>query len=176
MPSTRKLAGLEHDMLYAAEDRMPCTAWDRFAVRRHRDLLYCTPRELAIPCQPCHWDWSTSLSLGELGQLHMVRAAHGGLAAARLPQHLSVGFRPAAETLLSTIRGQQRKLKKLLQKTDVLPWWRDRVPLVASEGVLLAIGDWWLSEEFAAAAGEAALRVQWRGGPAVRAVTVRDNQ
>jgi tRNA(Ile)-lysidine synthase len=172
MPSTRKLAGLEHDMLYAAGDRMPCTEWDRFAVRRHRDLLYCTARELTAACQPLHWCWSTSLSLGELGQLHMVHAARGGLALGRLPQQLSVGFRPAVETLLSTTGGQQRKLKKLLQKADVLPWWRDRVPLVTSEGVLLAIGDWWLSEEFAAAAGEAAVRVQWQGGPAVRAVKV----
>lgn len=172
MPSTRKLAGLEHDMLYAAEDRMPCTEWDRFAVRRHRDLLYCTARELIVPCQPLHWGWSTSLSLGELGQLSMVDAAHGGLAPGRLPQELSVGFRPAVETLLSTASGQQRKLKKLLQKADVLPWWRDRVPLVVSGGVLLAIGDWWLSEEFAAAAGDAAVRVQWQGGPVVRAVKV----
>jgi tRNA(Ile)-lysidine synthase len=172
-PSTRKLAGLEHDMLGAARDRVPCTEWDRFAVRKHRDLLYCTARELIPPGQRQRWDWSTTLSLGALGELSLVPAVRGGLAAARLPPQVSVAFRPAAESLLSTAGGQQRKLKRLLQKADVLPWWRDRVPVLVNEGVLLAVGDWWVSEKFAAVAGEPGVRVCWKDGPAIRAVSLR---
>lgn len=167
MPATRKLASLEHDMLTAAGDRLPCTEWDEVAVRRHRDLLYCTPRVPTPPCQPVTWDWSTELSLGALGSLRMVSAESGGLAVARLPQHLSVAFRPAVEALRSGNRG---KLKKRLQKANVLPWCRDQVPLVFAEGALLAIGDWWLSEKLAAPAGTAGVRIEWRDAPQVRAV------
>jgi len=169
-PSTRKLAGLEHDMLSAGRDRQPCTEWDRFAVRRHRDLLYCLPRELLPAGGARLWEWSTPLALGELGALSMVPAVRGGLALERLPPQLLVVFRPAAEELLGRSPGQRRKLKKLLQRSDVLPWWRDRVPLVVSEGVLLAVGDWWLSEKFVAV-GATGMRIQWQGGPVVRAVT-----
>jgi tRNA(Ile)-lysidine synthase len=168
-PSTRKLAGLEHDMLCAGGDRLPCTTWDRFAVRRYRDLLYCMPRELALPPEPLSWNGSP-LSLGALGELLIVRSEQGGLASAQLAPEVSVAFRPAAEKLLFAARGQQHKLKKLLQRADVLPWCRDRVPLVISKGWLLAVGDWWVSEEFAALAGTAGLRIQWQGGPRVRAL------
>lgn len=169
MPSARKLAGLEHDMLAAAGDRVPCTQWDRVAVRRHRDLLYCTPRQLMSPPEPRSWDWTAPLSLGELGVLHMVPGAAGGLATARLPPQVLVAFRPAAEMLLGRGSGGQRKLKKLLQKSAVLPWWRDCVPLVSSAGALLSVGDWWVSEKFAARAHEPAVCVHWQGAPAVRA-------
>lgn len=40
IPSTRKLAGLEHDMLAAREDRHPVVTWQGGEVRRRRGLLY----------------------------------------------------------------------------------------------------------------------------------------
>jgi len=170
MPSTRKLASMEHDMLAARRDRLPCTEWDRCAVRRHRDLLYCTAAEPAVSCQPLLWEWSTPLSLGPLGCLQAEVVESGGLATSRLPQHLSVCFRPDAERALFAARGQQGKLKKLLQKAQVLPWCRDQVPLVLLDGWLLAIGDWWLSEKFTAPAGEQGVRFVWREQPRIRAV------
>ncbi len=40
IPSTRKLASLEHDMLVAREDRHPVVTWQGAEVRRRRGLLY----------------------------------------------------------------------------------------------------------------------------------------
>jgi tRNA(Ile)-lysidine synthase len=36
VPSTRKLATIERDLLIAREDRLPCVEWDDVEVRRHR--------------------------------------------------------------------------------------------------------------------------------------------
>ena len=58
-----------------------------------------------------------------------------------------------------------RKLKKLLQDAGVLPWWRDRVPLIYAAERLVAVGDLWIAEEFAARGGEDALRIVWEERP-----------
>ena len=166
-PSTRKLAGMEHDMLSARPDRLPCTEWDHFAVRRYRDLLYCLSNDAAPICQPLLWNWSMPLSLGPLGQLQTQPVTGGGLAVARLPQTLLVCCRPDAER--SARRGQAGKLKKLLQKADVLPWYRDQVPVALLDGQLLSVGDWWLSSRFKAGAGEPGVRVVWSEQPHIRA-------
>lgn len=169
MPSTRKLAGLEHDMLTAGHDRMPCTTWDQFAVRRHRDLLYCTPRAMTEPCRPQSWDWSTPLPLGALGSLHTAAVQGAGLAQARLGSRIQVCFRPHSADALSAVRGQQGKLKKLLHQAQVLPWCRDQVPLLVIDGWLAALGDWWVSEKFAARGAEAGVRILWQDAPTIRA-------
>lgn len=160
-PSTRKLLALEHDMLLAQEDRLPCVQWDDFEVRRHRGLLYAArqlPAMVGLPA-PLSWHWRSALALpAGLGRLEMT-PAQGGLAQARLPECLQVAFRSGGEVL-------HRKLKKLLYEAAVLPWWRDRVPLIHAAGQLVAVGDLWIAAELAAGPGEQGLRILWRDRPA----------
>lgn len=170
MPSTRVLHALEHDMLLAAHDRVPCVHWQGAEVHRHRDLLYV---EQAMPygdaTQPLSWRWQQELSLpGSLGSLSMslpqARAGEPpyGLARARLPTELTVRFRDGGERIRLPGDKHHRALKKLLQESAVLPWWREHLPLIYAQDKLVAVADLWVSHEFAAHDTEPAVYVLWQ--------------
>lgn len=170
-PSTRKLAAIEHDMLMARDDRVPCALWDDAELRRHRGLLYCLPRQGQLAAGT-HLQWQTSGPLplpAQLGRLRLIPAGQGGLAPGRLRPTLEVRFRAGGELFRPAGDAHHRKLKKLLQSSDVLPWWRDRLPLIYCDSELVAVADLWTAHEFAAAAGEPGMAVLWEDGPRIRA-------
>lgn len=172
VPSTRKLAAIERDMLVARDDRLPCIEWDDAQVRRHGGLLYCMARQPPFETRDAlEWNVSQVLELpAELGRLRMQPDAFGGVASARLPEALQIHFRQGGEALQPAGDAHHRKLKKLLQAAGVLPWWRDRVPLIYCAERLVAVGDLWIAEEFAARAGEDALRIVWEGKPKLEGI------
>lgn len=169
-PSTRKLAAIEHDMLSASADRIPCTGWDGWEIRRYRELLYCEPELPEIDLdQRLQWQVSNSLALpSKLGELRLVNSASGGLSAAKIGATLEVRFRVGGESLQPAGDDHHRKLKKLLQAAAIPPWWRDRLPLIYARDRLLAVGDLWIESEFAANAGEPAFTVAWQGRPPIQ--------
>ena len=173
VPSTRKLATIERDLLIAREDRLPCVEWDNVQVRRHRGLLYCMRQRPPFePADALTWNVSQVLELpAQLGRLRVERNALGGVAASRLPAAVQVHFRQGGEELQPAGDAHHRKLKKLLQDASVLPWWRDRVPLIYAAERLVAVGDLWIAEEFAARGGEDALRIVWEERPQIEAVS-----
>ncbi|HMN47439.1 MAG TPA: tRNA lysidine(34) synthetase TilS [Povalibacter sp.] len=171
-PSTRKLLALEHDMLAAQEDRLPVIEWDGFEVRRFRGLLYGdrVRRGSSHEAVSFDWEWSRPLVLPDkLGSLH-VQPGHGaGLARALLPRTLRVAFRQGGEVLQPAGDPHRRDLKKLLQAADILPWWRNRLPLLWVDDRLAAVGDLWTADEFAADADEEGVQVVWQGKPRIQA-------
>ncbi|MBL8269611.1 tRNA lysidine(34) synthetase TilS [Steroidobacter sp.] len=175
-PSTRKLAAIEHDMLAASQDRVPCIAWDGWELRRHRGWLYCEPQLPALDAeQVLDWHRQSSLDLpASLGRLRMVPAEAGALSAAKLPATLTVRFRAGGETLQPVGHAFHHKLKKLLQASAILPWWRERVPLIYAGQQLVAVGDLWIAAEFAAADGEPGMTIAWEPRPSL--VATRPNR
>jgi tRNA(Ile)-lysidine synthase len=172
-PSTRKLAAIEHDMLVASADRTPCVSWDGWQMHRHRGWLYCEPQLPVLDAdQEISWPHQEPLVLpAGLGTLRMTASASGGLDPARLPPTLTVRFRAGGETLRPVGHAFHHKLKKLLQAADILPWWRERLPLIHAGRQLAAVGDLWVAAEFTVEAGKPGLAVVWEQRPAVVAHT-----
>jgi tRNA(Ile)-lysidine synthase len=183
MPTTRILHALEHDMLQAAEDRVPCTQWQDVAVHRYRDRLYLERHSDAPPLLEMIWLWRNELCLpATLGALcikessvrdvhddaRQVRAAQR-VSLARLPNELTVRFRQGGERIRLSGEHYHHQLKKLLQESAVLPWWRDRLPLIYVGEELVAVADLWVSAEFAAREGEVGGVLGWQGRPNILA-------
>jgi tRNA(Ile)-lysidine synthase len=170
-PSTRKLAALELDVSVAREDRVPCIAWDDFAVRRYRGVLYCDRWHTAPPsATSLAWNASQPLALpGNLGHLRAQIESSGGLAAAACERGLRVGFRAGSATIRPIGDTHHRSLKKLFQSAGILPWWRAHIPLLFVGADLAAVGDLWVAAEFAARAGEPGVRIVWEGRPRIEA-------
>ncbi|GFE87873.1 tRNA lysidine(34) synthetase TilS [Steroidobacter agaridevorans] len=168
-PSTRKLAGIEHDMLAASMDRVPCVGWDGWEMRRHRGWLYCEQKLPALDTgQAIAWPAHAPLQLpAGLGSLRISPGEPGRLSAAKLPATLTVRFREGGETIQPVGHAIHHKLKKLLQASAVLPWWRERLPLVYAGKQLVAVGDLWIADEFAATDGEPAVSIVWEHRPAI---------
>lgn len=172
MPSTRVLYSLEHDMLQSAHDRVPYVQWQGAEVHRHRDLLYVEqPLSDWDATVQLDWQWQQELLLpSELGSLSVANHEspqpadrHAtGIASARLPQQLSVRFRDGGERIRLPGEKHHRALKKLLQESSVLPWWRECLPLIYAGDKLVAIADLWVSHEFAAKRDEPAVYLVWQ--------------
>lgn len=153
----------------AGQDRNPCIDWAGAEVRRYGGLLYAQPRLGAVPVgfrvKP-----GTTYPVGEgLGQLSLVPAIGEGIRAGLCgPEGLKVAFREGGESCRPAGRAHARPLKKWLQEMQVLPWLRDRLPLVyggAAGGELLAVAGLFACEPHAARAGEPGLRIEWRDHP-----------
>jgi tRNA(Ile)-lysidine synthase len=135
-PSAGKLASIEHDILHAAYDRTPCIECDGQFVRRHRDLLYCTPQVPNPPGNELVWNPREPLGIPHLGTL----VAHFDEPVAA-SDRWTVRFREGGESVAA--RTHHQKLKHLLQEQRVLPWWRGAVPLIYEAEELIAVGDFW---------------------------------
>lgn len=170
VPSTRKLAALEHDMLMAEDDRTPCVQWDDVEVRRHRRLLYCMRKPLGDAVMNFEWHWQSPVALSAAPGVLRAEIAHGrGLDPASLPPRLWIRTRVGGERIHLPGQEHHRELKKLLQEANVLPWWRDRLPLLYADDTLIAVADLWIDRAFAATKDQPGVMVVWDGRPELTA-------
>jgi tRNA(Ile)-lysidine synthase len=109
--------------------------------------------------------------VGPEGRVALVAARDGdGLPQSWLERGLTLKFRGGGERFRPRGRDHHHSLKHLFQESGVVPWMRDRVPLLYRGDELAAIGDLWVSADVdLAPASEPRWRVQWTDHPAVRA-------
>jgi tRNA(Ile)-lysidine synthase len=169
VPSARTLAALMHDVTRAAGDRVPCVNWPGARVYRYRGRLFGAAGGHETTDVPTGGAWSagTVIDLGSFGRLELRPATGTGLSRARLPHELQVTSRVAGELFRPAGAGHHRPLRKWLQERGVLPWVRQRVPLVIAHGEIAAIGDLAYGHGFDAQPGEPSWVVAWHGRPAL---------
>jgi tRNA(Ile)-lysidine synthase len=83
---------------------------------------------------------------------------------------LTLRFRSGGERFRPHGREHHHSLKGLFQEEGVVPWMRERVPLLYRGDELAAIGDLWIGADAAGApASEPRWRVRWTQHPILRA-------
>ncbi|WOX05174.1 tRNA lysidine(34) synthetase TilS [Microbulbifer pacificus] len=126
----------------AADDAVPEVLLGGQVLRRYRDRLYLTPQ--LLPLGPGEegerqWDGKSELDLTGGWTLCAGDSWPAG--------DYTVRFRSGGERAKPRERHHSQTLKKLLQEYGLAPWLRDRVPLVFRNGILLAVGDLFVTEE-----------------------------
>ena len=164
VPTALQLDNILDEVLRARPDAQPEVRWPGGSARRHRSCLYLLPDELAVrlPEGPIT---GSQVKLGSgLGSLQFEPGAERGLNPALVGPRLRLQARKGGEKI--RVDGQQhtKKLKKLLQEEGIVPWMRDRIPLVYSGDELVAVGDLWVAADSAASPGVA---LRWDGRPAL---------
>ncbi len=163
-PTTLQLERILDEVIPARVDAQPLVRWPGASVRRYRNGLYLLPENLAdaVESAPLMGD---ELQLGAgLGALRFESGADIGLSEELLSAGSEIRARMGGEEFRPQGQSHTRKLKKLLQEEAVVPWMRDRLPLVYSGERLLAVGDLWLAEDAVTRPGVA---VRWIGRPAL---------
>ena len=157
LPGAARLASVIDSVLGAREDAQPLVAWQGGEVRRYRGRLYLLP-----PLGEPSWPPGESLlgtrptALGPgLGALRLVSGASRGLSNAIVERGLSIRARTGGESIKPAGQAHTRKLKKLLQDTGVVPWMRDRLPLVFAGDELVAVADLWMAADAVSEPGTA---------------------
>ncbi len=149
VPGAARLATVIDTVLRAREDAQPLVAWQGAEVRRYRGTLYllASPDRTPWPTEGRTLD-ARSMALGPgMGALRLAPGAPRGLSAPIIERGLSVRMRSGGEEIKPAGQTHTRKLKKLLQDEGVVPWMRDRLPLVFAGEQLVAVADLWLAAD-----------------------------
>jgi len=163
-PTAAQLERVLHEIIPARVDAQPLMSWPGASVRRYRNGLYLLAADLADAIEaaaisgPEH-----ELGVG-LGRLQLEAGADLGLSPALFNDGITIKPRTGGEEFQPFGQTHTRKLKKLLQEEGVVPWMRDRLPLLYAGERLIAVGDFWLADNAVTRPGVA---VRWIGRPAL---------
>ena len=159
------LQSIVTDLLPARDDAQPVVRWEGAEVRRYRDQVYLLPQaaeSASITALPVAAD---CVELGSgMGLLRLEPGAASGLSEAVVAAGLELRTRVGGEEIKPAGQAHTKKLKKLLQEAGVVPWMRDRLPLVYSANRLVAVADLWVAEDAVSAPGTA---IHWDDRPAL---------
>jgi tRNA(Ile)-lysidine synthase len=166
LPGAARLAAILDHVVPAREDAQPVVRWSGAEMRRYRGKLYILPSPGgASPASGGPKLGDAPLELGQsMGSLELAAGAPLGLSEAVIERGLTVHCRRGGEEIKLPGQTHTRKLKKLLQENGIVPWMRDRLPLVYSGEQLVAVADLWLAAD---AASEPGTAIVWHDRPAL---------
>ncbi|MDX1405257.1 MAG: tRNA lysidine(34) synthetase TilS [Woeseiaceae bacterium] len=153
-PATRLYQAI-HELIPARADAQPLVAWPGAELRRYRDHLYLMPAMDEVPeapLQPLTPDRELLLGPG-MGRLSLQANVADGLDPDLASGGLTVRYRGGGEQIRPSGGGRTRKVKKLMQQEGVVPWMRERLPLLYAGDKLVAVADLWVAAEHTARAG-----------------------
>ena len=164
MPSQAVIERILHEVLSARPDKMPIVSWSEGEVRRYRDGLYLLPIQPPFDTSTVlHWDGCRKSGLPDGNGELWATTARGIAGDVWRKGKISVRYRQGGERCRLPGRSGNHELKKLFQEVGVLPWFRERMPLVYIGGELAAIAVCGF-EPFAGKAGEGNINLIWRSG------------
>ena len=160
MPDAVHLERIRVELPAARADAQPIVRWEGGEVRRFRQRLHALAPPKAQDDviadtksieQLWRWRRQPVFDLGAgLGRLRWVQDAKGEIAAERLPAVLRVSARVGGERLRLRTGGPNHTVKELLRERGVLPWQRERVPLVFARDTLALVADLFVAAPFRA--------------------------
>lgn len=148
-----------------------CVAWPGAQARIYRDHLYLLA---PLPARPADGRGASALTAacewrGPEGRLALVPSASGPFADDWAREGFEVRFRSGGERIRPAGHAHSKTLKHWFQENGIVPWMRDRVPLIFRDGALVAIADLCVSEQTtrAQAAGPR-WRIEWTDHAPIR--------
>jgi tRNA(Ile)-lysidine synthase len=166
IPSEGHVQKVFDEVVAAREDAEPMVCWNGVQVRRYRNSLYLLAADpLDSPGdQGLVVDGNRMELEHGLGILRLESDAAEGLSRDVVERGLELRYRRGGEKFRPCGQAHTKKLKKLLQEASVVPWMRDRIPLIYADGELVAVADLWLAD---GAASKPGIAVRWENRPAI---------
>ncbi len=161
-PPATAIRALQEDLIGARADAEPVVAWPGVEARRSGDALYLMPPLPPAPKRNISIEAETTVLPAGLGRIRLRANDDEDAGRAVVAGGLNVRWREGGEKI--RVRGRNRSLKKLLQEARVLPWMRDRIPLIYADDRLIAVADLFLADE----ADATGLSVRWEAAPELR--------
>lgn len=153
------------NLLPARADAQPVVHWDGAEARRYRDQVYLFAQPVESGPVDAARIEANSAELGPgMGLLRLEPGADSGLSKAVVDAGLELRPRKGGEEIKLAGQSHTKKLKKLLQEEGIVPWMRDRLPLVYSNHRLVAVADLWVADGASSSPGTA---IHWDDRPAL---------
>lgn len=161
MPSEARLNSILDDLLPARAGAQPVVSWPTGEVRRHRGRLHAMRPLKSLARKEWVLGIDKVLEAEGVGSIALIAGIGCGFSALRHPGPFDLRVRQGGERLLPAGQRVEKSVTRLLREADIAPWLRDRVPLVYSGELLLAVGNLWIAAQAAATTGEPGLTVRW---------------
>lgn len=165
-PPFKQMQSIQRQLPGARIDANPLISWDGTEARRYRGHIYLVAAQGRFTISNgARLSHESAVSLGpHAGVLTLVAAQDGGIREAIARSGLDIRFRQGGERLQPSGQSRHRRLKSLLQEAGVVPWMRDRIPLLYEHNNLVAVGDLWIAAEYQEPRG---FSVRWDQKPAL---------
>lgn len=134
-PSAQAYLQIINEVIRAQADKSPQFCFAGIMLRRFKNKLYILPAT-SLDLADVHWQNFPSPLYLDDGRVVYAKVADTGISVSN-PGSLWVRFRKGGETI--RYKGQTKKLKKLLQELEVLPWERALLPLLYVEEQLQVV-------------------------------------
>ena len=164
MPPRNALLAIDNELLPAREDGTPLVRWPGGEARRYRGILYLDKPLGEPPDGEFAFSGATLRLPDGLGSLVLEECGEPGIRPELVARGLTVRWRAGGETLRVTPGGPTRALRKLLQEASIVPWMRDRLPLIYAGDDLVAVADRYIAASALASPGT---RIRWLDAPAI---------
>ena len=149
-------------VLTARQDACPEVAWQSQRWSRFKDRLYLLKEssQAVNPEQIFSWNLQKKLKLQDGSYLRVSQQMGCGIKST--VKQVEVRFRQGGERCKPAGRRHSNTLKKLLLEYEMVPWLRDKVPLLYVDEQLIAVGDLWVCEDWLAGSKEMGQMIFWQ--------------
>ena len=149
VPNAEVQQKIVRDVILSRKDCEALIQWGDCEIRKYRDNAYIQPQMPSHdPSNSYQWELHQPLSLPSIN----MTLSRNDLdkAGVLLPEisSLSVRFRVGGEIIKPRGRGCSKDLKTLFQEAGVLPWRRNRIPLIYHNDQLIYVWGYWISEGY----------------------------
>jgi tRNA(Ile)-lysidine synthase len=166
-PTSAQMKRIWQDVVCTSDESCPLVTWSGVEVRRYRDIIYVSMAlEQHDVKQVLQWNMDEPLVVAGLGRLscmsHRTKEHIHLLSEKRLAGRvIEARFRQGGEEIKPVGRNGHHSLKKLFQEEGIVPWERDRLPLLYVDDELIAVADLWIADGYASNMGDLGYEINW---------------
>ena len=164
IPSMKTLQDGLKEMLDPETDKS-VIAWKDYCIRKYKNHLYFLSNsdlepnkvDVRIP-----WEIGKTVNLGEnIGSIEATFIHGDGLSIEKCENKLTISYRQGGELIKPIGHRINKSLKNLFQENQILPWMRDKIPLIYYQDELVSVADLWFNQNYVASQNEAGFVVNW---------------
>lgn len=164
IPGSRHIEKVISDIINSDLDKSPCVNWADVEIRRYKNTLYAS-KKLQDYDADTEFKWQPENILNVFEETLMAKQAKGvGVSQNKVNgTHFIVRFRKGGEKIKPGNSSHSKTLKQLFQERSVLPWYRNKIPLVYVNDELAAIPGFCVDKKYMAEKDEASWDIHWSG-------------
>ena len=166
-PTAAQLQRIWEDVVCTSGESCPLVTWSGVEIRRYRDVVYVFMSLQSHDAKKVlRWNMDEPRVMDGLGQLscvsHRAKDNNKLLSEKLLPGRVvEARFRQGGEEIKPVGRNGHHSLKKLFQEEGIVPWERDRLPLLYVDDELIAVANLWIADGYVSIAGDLGYEINW---------------
>ena len=139
--------------------------WSEHVIRRFNGRLYFLNKDEVTPyvaTEEISWSINQPISLSHpIGTLEAKITNGNGISLNKCSSNLQIKFRKGGEKMFFNTPNGSKTLKDFFNEKKILPWTRDKIPLIYDDQHLICIGDLWINGDFIPDESEHSFMIHW---------------